>query len=174
MPCEKEKDNKYLPWEGWWKHMVARKHRKLYPLHEGQQHIHILPRQCGEVGPSCKDPQNPKVTCENLVSFFLIFPHFPGELLNHKSSLYKRHTMFIDWRTRYHRDVNSSQERPETYPHVHCHPVYEKGGGNGVPSTYFFLDPGPGDNRVLTLWKLNKLVHLGHVLLFCWYVILRL
>ena len=127
-------------------------HVKASPLHEVQQHTHIFPRQYG-VGGHLLHAGTTKIPEKymNLVSLFLIFLCFPGRLMNHKVSLYKRYTMFIDLSTQYCKDVNSPQDRPETDPHIYCHLTYEKHRGYWSTVKVPFLDLGPGCIRVTSL-----------------------
>lgn len=109
----------------------------------------------------------------NLVSLFLIFLCFPGRPMNHKASLYKRYTMFIDWRIWYCRDVNSPRDRLETDPHIHCHLTYEKNQATGVllmccSLSWVLVTSGDQVCETLTSCKFMLCA------LFCLYIILQL
>lgn len=167
---------------GWWKHAVP---RKLEAPHESLIHsmessstptsfLDNMVQYCTIVGHllhagTIHMPEK----YMNLVSLFLIFLCFPGRLMNHKASLYKRYTMFIDWRTWYCRAVTSPQDKLVTDPHIYCSLTYEKNKGYWSTMNVLFPDLGPGYIRASSLWNFNKL-YIYTTALFCSYIMLEL
>lgn len=141
---------------GWWTYAVPRKlgtpyESLIHSMKSSSTPTSFLDNMMQETSTLLGSIQIP-VKYMNLVSLFLSFLCFPGIPMNHKASLYKRYTMFIDWRTWYCRDVISPQDRPETDPRI-CHLTYKKNRGYWSTVNVLFLDLGPSYIRASSLWN---------------------